>query len=104
VPLTAVGFAPDVDLTNTARAGRLTSIALPVTSQGKPPKLRDVAVDVSFDDGLTWHRAPAVYSHGHWQTTVLNPAKPGFASLRATATDTTGNRTTVTIQRAYATK
>jgi hypothetical protein len=35
---------------------------------------------------------------------VLNPSKPGFVSLRATATDTTGNRTTVTIQRAYATK
>ncbi|NMO49954.1 S8 family serine peptidase [Actinoplanes sp. TBRC 11911] len=104
VPLTAVGFAPELDLTNTARAGRLTAIALPVTSQGKAAKLRDVDVDVSFDDGTTWHRTPVVSRHGEWVTSVLNPPHPGFVSLRATATDAAGNRTTARILRAYATK
>ena len=104
VPLTAVGFAPKLDLDNTARAGRPTAISLPVTRQGKAATLRDVDVDVSFDDGGTWHRTPVTYLHGRWITSVLSPSRPGFVSLRATATDSIGNRTTVSVVRAYATK
>jgi hypothetical protein len=54
-------------------------------------------VEVSFDDGETWRRAPVLTGHVfRW-----HPRGEGFVSLRATATDTAGNTVEQTAIRAY---
>ncbi|WP_147457401.1 S8 family serine peptidase [Micromonospora sp. CV4] len=99
LPLTTARPTPALDDTNTARAGR--TMAVPVALDRHPGSAaapnRTLAVSASFDDGRTWvalpvHRGVALITH---------PRRPGFVSLRMTATDTAGSTVTQTIQRAY---
>ncbi|WNM38893.1 S8 family serine peptidase [Micromonospora halotolerans] len=99
LPLTTARPMPALDDTNTARAG--TTMALPVAldrlAGSTAAANRTLGVSASFDDGRTWvalpvHRGVALVRH---------PRRPGFVSLRLTATDTAGNTVTQTIQRAY---
>jgi subtilisin family serine protease len=100
LPLLAVRFAPPVDARNTARAGRPFAVpvrvtTLPGTAYGR---LRPPVVEVSYDEGGTWRRAPVVAG-----TALLrHPAGARWVSLRATASDTAGNSVRQTILRAYA--
>jgi hypothetical protein len=59
--------------------------------------LAHLSVDVSYDDGTTWQHA------GMRGTTALlrHPAGPGYVSLRATATDSSGDTVTQTVVHAY---
>ncbi|MBB6567252.1 hypothetical protein HPO96_07755 [Kribbella sandramycini] len=99
LPLLTIGFDPAVDLKNTAPAGRRFHLPVNLTRQlgttGPKPKLR--SVDVSYDDGATWHPA-TLTARG---ATVTHPAKPTPVSLRATADDAAGNAVTITVIRAY---
>ncbi|MET7968387.1 hypothetical protein [Micromonospora sp. NPDC005305] len=99
LPLTTARPMPALDDTNTARAG--TTMTLPVAldrlagSTAAPG--RTLGVSASFDDVRTWvalpvHRGAALVRH---------PRRPGFVSLRLTATDSAGNTVTQTIQQAY---
>ncbi|AWS41732.1 S8 family serine peptidase [Streptosporangium sp. 'caverna'] len=104
LPLTAIGFAPDLDLTNTAKAGRVMTIPITFTRQATAGKVRKVDVDVSFDDGATWQKAPVVQLLGTSSAVVRNPGGPGYVSLRGHVVDSAGNKVTMTVIRAYATK
>jgi hypothetical protein len=99
LPVSAVRFTPDLDVDGSARAGR--SFDLPVTVQRQPGapagKVRKLTVDVSYDDGKTWHKAAV----RDGVATVNHPGRPGYVSLRASATDTAGNTVTQTIIHAY---
>jgi hypothetical protein len=99
LPLTVLRFEPRLDSNNSAPAGRL--LLVPVAVQQNPGAdngtVRKITVEVSFDDGGTWRRVPVVGD----SALVFNPAV-GFASLRASATDSKGNSTAVTVLRAYA--
>jgi hypothetical protein len=97
--LTAIGFAPSLDLGNTARTNRTMHIPLTFTRQGSPDKVRTVEVETSFDDGATWRKAPV--SAGKWSVRVKNPARPGYVSLRGRVVDSAGNEVTMTVIRAY---
>jgi hypothetical protein len=74
---------------------------VPVTVQAQPGSAagtsRDLVVEVSYDDGATWSRVPV---HGGGAI-LRHPAAGGFASLRATSTDTAGNTVEQTVIRAY---
>jgi subtilisin family serine protease len=61
--------------------------------------IRSVGAQVSFDDGATWRAVPVTRDGARWKAQI--PAGTGFATLRATAVDTMGNRTTETVTRAY---
>jgi hypothetical protein len=61
-----------------------------------------LTVQISTDDGATWHKAPVVRSGGGWTVTVTNPPAAGHVSLRASATDGDGNTVEQTVVRAYA--
>ncbi|ROT31669.1 peptidase S8 [Micromonospora sp. HM5-17] len=104
LPLSTVRFSPPLDQTNTAPAGRWFSIPFSVLSQpgSDAAGIRSVAVDVSYDDGRTWHRARVVASGGTGQVLLRHPEQAGFVSLRATATDRSGNTVRQTVLRAYA--
>lgn len=93
VPVSAVRFAPDVSLAGTSPAGR--SVRVPVTVQGAAAK--SFAVQVSYDDGYTWITVPVRSG----AVTVKNPAKGGTVSLRGTTTDGSGNKSEITIIRAW---
>ncbi|MEJ3747897.1 S8 family serine peptidase [Actinomycetes bacterium KLBMP 9797] len=99
MPLSTVRFAPRVDSENAAPAG--TTATIPVTVTAQPESAaganRSLAVDVSYDDGVTWAPAPVVGG----EVRVQHPAAPGYVSLRATAVDTAGNTVTQSVIRAY---
>ncbi|MFD0973301.1 S8 family serine peptidase [Plantactinospora endophytica] len=103
LPLHVLRFSPALDGYNVAPAGRRFTV--PVSVQAQPGSvtapIRSVTVDVSYDDGVTWHRATVAGSGADRQVTVTHPEGPGFVSFRATATDRAGNSVRQTVIRAY---
>jgi subtilisin family serine protease len=103
LPLSVVRFAPRLDADNAAPAGR--AFQIPVTVQRQPGapggRVRSLTVDVSYDDGKTWHTAPVRPDGGGWVASVRHPDGAGFVSLRASSTDSAGNTVTQTIIHAY---
>ncbi|NUW39761.1 S8 family serine peptidase [Nonomuraea rhodomycinica] len=99
LPVSVVTFAPALDAANTAPAGRRFTVpvsvrALPGSGAGRN---RELAVEVSYDDGATW--AAAEFRHG--RAVLRHPAGDGFVSLRARAVDTAGDAVEQTVIRAY---
>jgi len=103
LPLAAVRFTPRLDANNAAPAGR--TFELPVKVEGQPgapaAPVAQLTVEVSYDDGATWSRAPLRTAGSGWIATVRHPRQDGYVSLRATATDTSGTGVTETIIHAY---
>ncbi|MEV7519906.1 S8 family serine peptidase [Streptomyces sp. NPDC091371] len=93
IPLSAVRFTADLSLAGTSPAGR--TLRVPVTVQGAAAK--SLAVQVSYDDGYTWRTVPVRSG----AVTVKNPAKGGHVSLRGTTTDGSGNKSEITVIRAW---
>lgn len=103
LPLLLPRYTPVLDDLNRAPAGRRFEVPVAIDV---PPGIRtgrvSVAVEVSYDDGATWHRAAMTGPDRH--TAVLrHPAKPGFVSLRTTASDAAGHRVEHTLIHAYRT-
>lgn len=76
----------------------MTVVGQPGSSYGE---VRRLTVDVSYDDGRTWNRAPLIVAPGGRQVLLDHPAGTGFVSLRANVADGRGNTTEQTIIRAY---
>ncbi|MEU7002335.1 S8 family serine peptidase [Nonomuraea sp. NPDC046570] len=105
LPLMAMRYAPaGLDAFNRARPGSLTRLPLWVERNPGAVKgvVKTVRLEMSSDDGATWRRIPAVRTASGWTAVVPNPRTPGFVSLRATVTDTSGTALTQTVTRAYA--
>ncbi|MEU8211701.1 S8 family serine peptidase [Micromonospora sp. NPDC049044] len=60
-----------------------------------------VTVEVSYDDGATWHKQQLTRHGDGWRTSLAAPAKASFVSLRTTARDTAGNTVSQRITRAF---
>ena len=71
-----------------------------VTVQTKKGEVT-LAVQFSYDDGLTWQPAELKRSRDGWSAKVTHPAGTGHVSLRAQATDGRGATVQQTIIRAY---
>ncbi len=101
LPLLDVRFALPLDDRNRAEAGKALTGSVTAAHQpgAKTSRATVRAVEVSFDDGRTWQRAAV---SGDRVTVPAGGVAGGFASLRATATDTAGNAVTETVVRAYA--
>ncbi|HEU4421765.1 MAG TPA: S8 family serine peptidase, partial [Pilimelia sp.] len=103
LPVSSVRFTAPVDANNTAPAGK--TITIPVTvdrqagSAAKPVKT--LSVEVSFDDGKTWQKVKLTPQGSAWKMQIAHPDQAGFVSLRATSTDTAGNKVEQTVIRAY---
>jgi len=105
LPLTSIGFQPDLGLDNSSRAGTVLTIPLTFAQQASAGTVKSATVSVSYDDGATWVAVPTTEHHGQFTATVRQPAgTSGFVSLRATAMDTKGNTVTTTVYQAYALK
>jgi hypothetical protein len=64
-------------------------------------ELRDLDLDVSYDEGATWQRVPLAGAGDHWRAKLFHPATAGSVSLRAEASDVAGNSVQQTIIRGY---
>ncbi|GAA3783318.1 S8 family serine peptidase [Plantactinospora mayteni] len=103
LPLSVVRYTPALDGFNAAPTGEtvqvpVTVLATPGSSAGR---VRTLTIDVSYDDGKTWQRAPLVRSGDSGVITLHHPETAGYVSLRAAATDTAGNAVRQTTVRAY---
>jgi hypothetical protein len=103
LPVAAIRFAPELELDNSAPSG--ASIEIPVTVRHQPGitglTVRELAVEISYDDGATWRTAEVRATGAAWAASVQHSGGARFVSLRATATDSGGNMVTQTIIRAY---
>lgn len=104
LPLLDVEYDLPLGPNNAAPAGKELTGALRITHQvgAHRSTIRSVGLEVSYDDGATWHRAETARDGGEW-TVRIPPGTPAqkFASLRTTATDAAGNSVTETLIRAY---
>lgn len=103
LPLQAVRFGPLLDQHNQARAGRVFLLPVSVHRQAGAPAsgIRSLAVEVSYDDGATWRPALTFRVFGQSLALLFHPRDATFVSLRAKATDQSGNSVQQDILRAY---
>ncbi|WP_217144823.1 hypothetical protein [Streptomyces sp. AC627_RSS907] len=100
LPLIQLDYGVDTDLSG--RAKRRT--ALTVTASHLPGTTAPVArpaVEVSYDDGVTWRRVGTERHGDGWRTVLHAPPGAGHVSLRSTARDGDGNSVRQTIIRAF---
>lgn len=103
MPLASVAFRPALDLENSAPGGRPYAVPVSVERQpgAAPSTLRGSRVDVSYDEGATWHRAPLLPTgRGSWLALLHHPQR-GSVSLRASASYADGATVDHTVLRAY---
>ncbi|MEJ2853036.1 MULTISPECIES: S8 family serine peptidase [unclassified Saccharothrix] len=99
LPLTVVRFTPSLDESGAAPAGRLLRVPLEVQQQSGADngRVTRLEVEVSFDDGKTWSKAPVVGRNA----LVRNADVAGYASLRVKGADSKGNTFEHSLIRAY---
>jgi subtilase family protein len=100
LPLLAVRFAPpDLSPRNVVTA---RTVRVPVTVQrpynAPEATVTALSVDASFDDGRTWRQVPVTQDGS---VEITHPRGARYVSLRAHATDSSGNTVTQTVIRAY---
>lgn len=105
LPLIQLDYAVATDLSG--RASRRSTLAVTPShfkgATGAAP-VRTVSLEVSYDDGATWHRTTPRHSGADWKTSIDAPSKARFASLRTTARDAGGNSVSQTVIRAFGLK
>ncbi|GAA4424675.1 S8 family serine peptidase [Actinokineospora soli] len=105
LPLIAVRFAPNLDTTNHAPAGRLFTVPIYTQHNGTTATtVTKPTIQVSYNDGKTWHPTPLFRVGDRWHAILHHPANAEFVSFKAQAKDTQGNAVDQTIIRAYALK
>ncbi|WJV51148.1 S8 family peptidase [Streptomyces flavofungini] len=97
LPVSTARFAPRLDLTSRAPAGRTQR--MPVTVQGAAAgaNLKSLHVWASYDSGRTWKELKVTDG----RVTVKNPAAGKGISFRAKITDRKGNESTLSVLHAY---
>ncbi|MET7694690.1 S8 family serine peptidase [Streptomyces sp. NPDC005483] len=105
LPLVQLDYAVATDLSG--KAGRHTDVTVTPAHlagvTGSP--FRSVTLDVSYDDGATWHRTRPAHGSGDGARFRLDaPATARFVTLRASARDAAGSAVTQTVERAFGLK
>ncbi|WP_051854322.1 MULTISPECIES: hypothetical protein [unclassified Streptomyces] len=94
------GIATDAS----GRAGRHAELAVTAShlagSTGTAA-VDEVGLEVSYDDGVTWHRAAPRHSGTTWRTRLDAPRAARFVSLRVNARDARGNSVRQSVVRAF---
>ena len=92
-----VRFAPRLDR-QYVPAGSTQQIPLTALDQtGKPVRVAQLGMAVSYDDGATWSDAPVALGFA----TVRYPASAGYVSIPVHGKDAAATQTTQTVIRAY---
>jgi hypothetical protein len=105
LPFVQVGFDVQTDMRDDAKAGATDTIGFTAWQLPDVIDGGDIAggkLSVSYDGGKTWTPVTLTGSVGDWQATLTYPADPSkWVSIKATAWDDAGNRSSQTIIRAY---
>ncbi len=100
LPMSVIRFTPALDADNSVPAGG--SLVVPVTLQQQATNTgtvpRTLTVDASFDGGVTWAPQTVV---ANVLAVVQHPDDATSVSLRAKATDASGNSVEETLIKAY---
>ncbi|MFF5444023.1 S8 family serine peptidase [Streptomyces sp. NPDC012888] len=99
LPASVVRFTPQVRLDGTVNGGHPHRVPVTVQGPAAGAGLKSLTVSVSYDDGYTWKSLPVQDG----AVTVQTPPAGGHVSLRGTVVDTAGNKSEVTVIRAYLT-
>jgi hypothetical protein len=102
-PLINVRYRLRTGLDNAVRGGGAHALEVSAShhSQAGGAPIAGVAVDVSFDDGATWRRAPSWPRDGGRVTALAFQPRTGHVSIRVKAWDRAGNRVEQEVIRAY---
>lgn len=102
LPMIFADYDLPADASGHEPAGATTATLRPFYRQPSgPPRVRTVALDVSFDGGTSWTPATVTAWRGAYQATYTNPAT-GDVTLWLTVSDSAGDEFVQVIQRAYA--
>ncbi|MFJ4848723.1 MULTISPECIES: S8 family serine peptidase [unclassified Streptomyces] len=102
VPLAQLDYAADLDAAGRAR--RTADLAITPVLPGIAPAedaVSGAGLEVSYDDGATWHRQDLQEKKGTWRTSLRAPSGADFVSLRVTADQRSGTSVTQTVIRAF---
>nr|WP_221382958.1 S8 family serine peptidase [Actinoplanes polyasparticus] len=94
----------DVDTDRGGRAKRTFDLTVGTSTPARatdPGIVRGLTLDVSYDDGATWHRAAVRWRPDGWSTRITAPRAAQFVTLRTSARDTRGNTVDQRITRAF---
>jgi hypothetical protein len=103
LPLSSFSLTPQVDLNNSAPAGRpyLVPVSLKPQPGSTPSATRKITVEVSYDEGATWRTANLIRTGTDtWLAALRHPSK-GSVSFRGTAERADGGTVDYTVIRAY---
>jgi hypothetical protein len=103
LPLPSLRFFPLLDdQDRSAAPALLLPMEIERPSASSAPAIAAARIDVSFDDGATWSRVPALRLGDRVLGLVTHRRGATHVSLRGTASDVEGNAVEQTIVRAYA--
>ncbi|WP_326639511.1 S8 family serine peptidase [Nonomuraea fuscirosea] len=101
IPLLTATFDAPVDLKNQARSRKL-GLSLRHQEGAEQSAIKDVSLEVSYDDGATWKPARLRAKGQRAYETTLDRSPSGFVSLRLNASDVKGHTLATEVIRAYA--
>ncbi|QIQ06280.1 S8 family peptidase [Streptomyces liangshanensis] len=102
LPLSTVRFLPKLDLASTAAAGKKLTVPLAIDGPAAGKGFKSLAVQVSYDGGTKWAKAPVTTAKdGKKSLTLSHPKKATSVSFKAKLTDTKGFTYDVTVVKAY---
>ncbi|MFC9426578.1 S8 family serine peptidase [Streptomyces sp. NPDC056987] len=101
LPLSTLGFRPELSATSTAAAGATLRVPLVVQGNAADKGIASLTVEASYDGGATWRKAPVTTEDGERGVTLDHPTSADSVSLRGALKDTEGNGYEVTVVDAY---
>jgi hypothetical protein len=105
IPLVQLDYGTDLDLAGRAeRASAFSAKPVVIGSDAAEDAVTSVKLEVSYDDGASWHRQAVKENKGTWQTHLHAPARAGDVSIRVTAGQRNGGGISQTIIRAFGLK
>ncbi|MEU8948401.1 S8 family serine peptidase [Streptomyces sp. NPDC048489] len=105
IPLVQVDYGTELDLTGRAERSSDFSVTPVVVGSDAPrDAVTSAMLEVSYDDGASWHRQPLKEDKGSWQTRLRAPARAGYVSLRVTVEQRNGGGISQTVHRAFGLK
>jgi subtilisin family serine protease len=105
VPLVQLDYGTDLD--PEGRANRRSDFSITpevVGSDSAQDPVSTVTLEVSYDDGATWHRQDLREEKGTWTASLNAPDQADYVSIRVTANQRGGGGITQTVNRAFGLK
>lgn len=102
IPLAQLDYGTDLD--GRGRAARTSDFSVDpvvVGSDAVKDAVTAVGLEVSYDDGASWHRQVLKDDQGSWRTRLHAPARATYVSIRVTAEQRNGGGVRQTINRAF---